>query len=539
MLPTFAARAWILSWFCWTAASGCGSVGLPDERPRSGDEGAGDGAGHESGTTAAGSRENESTPDGTPVGNNAADEPNDLETTPTADDLGQAEPDATADDDEAGSSAGSDGRVTSGSQQFSRLTRAEYAATIEASLGVTPDVNSIPEDSRVGPFTSNAESATDPVHPYMLAARELAATVIPSILPACDAADAEACLGEEYAEALGVLYRRPVTDGEIAVWAATMNELAAEGVNSTDASRALLGSMLMGPDFLYRSTPQAGSNQRLTELLAFALWDAPPDEELTQLALATDLAPRLPNLIEQVLSSERAVPVLARFLAQWLDVDTDLRLEDPSFADSPEYQEVLGFVSSALDDETPITQYVAGDQSLLLRELFLASTRHPDRSRRPIFRGLVVRRALLCDEIPAPSADLVALSAEVGDRTEDARCAGCHQLLDPIGGAFAVFDDDEEAGDGGAEVLGHAELEGTYDSLSELLTAVSQSRAFAECFAEHWLEFLLETSTPEPAWVESLADAVQGGASLRDLVVQSAHSLADQSQVEPPWCGAP
>src|SRR5690606_10579398 len=120
--------------------------------------------------------------------------------------------------------------------------------------------------------------------------------------------------------------------------------------------------------------------------------------------------------------------------------------------------------------------------------LIAASSRHPDLTRRPIFRGLLVRRALLCDEIPAPSADLVALAAEVGDRTEDPRCAGCHQLIDPIGYAFGTLDADIDDAPQSAEIIGHPELAGTYDSLPALLDAIASSRIFAECFAEHWLE---------------------------------------------------
>ena len=57
-------------------------------------------------------------------------------------------------------------------------------------------------------------------------------------------------------------------------------------------------------------------------------------------------------------------------------------------------------------------------------EAIVDPTRHPDVGRRAIFRGELVRASLLCQSIPPPSADLVALAGEVTDRTKDARAWG-------------------------------------------------------------------------------------------------------------------
>jgi hypothetical protein len=175
-------------------------------------------------------------------------------------------------------------------------------------------------------------------------------------------------------------------------------------------------------------------------------------------------------------------------------------------------------------------------RGVLAQELFSAATRHPDLSRRPIFRGLLVRRALLCDPIPAPSAELVALAGEVGDRTQDARCSSCHLRLDPIGRAFAAWDEGEDAV--GAEVIGHTELEGTYSDVGALLDAVADSRAFAECFSKHWLAFFLEQPLAEvdPAWIALLADDVEAGASLSQIMQSSVRELVTRSESFVPWC---
>jgi hypothetical protein len=175
---------------------------------------------------------------------------------------------------------------------------------------------------------------------------------------------------------------------------------------------------------------------------------------------------------------------------------------------------------------------------VLGQELFADSTRHPDAGRRPIFRGKLVRTSLLCDSIPAPNADLLALDAEIGDRTVDERCAGCHVMLDPIGRAFAPLDADFTGTPQPAEIVEHPELAGTYASLKELLEAVAESRTFAECFSRHFLAFFLEQPLDEidRALIGELADEVAAGASLADVVERSIVAVAERSTTYVPWC---
>lgn len=459
---------------------------------------------------------------------------------------------------------------------FTRLTRAEYRATVEAAFGVLPELNLLPEDGRIGSFTSNASVTPDPVHPYLVAAEALADVIVAADYPTCDSSTARACLEEGYSKAVERLYRRPVSPAEVTGWAGTWQSVRDAGGSAEQATRAVLSAILVGPDFLYRSAPalsDGASGRRGAERLSYALWDAPPDEELLAAVEADASASTLAEQAGRLGADERAVAVLARFVGQWLHVDTDLRLEQASFADSPQYQELLAIVRRALSEGTPVTDLVAGRvaavhegnadfygvqrpdpdggdvaflswdeddprRGLLAQDLFISSTRHPDVGRREIFRGLLVRRELLCDAIPAPSADLVALAGEVGERTEDVRCAGCHHLIDPVGEAFAVLDDDLEQPASTAQILAHAELEGSYESVAQLLEAVAGSRAFASCFSRHWLSFFLERSETQldAEWVQELADSVHAGASLRAVIEQTAARLFIQTEETIPWC---
>lgn len=460
-----------------------------------------------------------------------------------------------------------------GLAEFTRLTRAEYSRSVEAAFGIVPDIRQLPEDGRTGPFTSNATETAEPVHPYLLLAESLAAQVVPEVLPACERANLQPCLERDYVPAFAALERRAGSDAEVSAWAELVTSLLDQGATEEAASRALVAAVLTGSDFLHRSS-SARSDVSLAargaERLSFALWDAPPDAELGVPPEGTEaLGTWLGEQTVRLLQDERSTSVITRFVAQWLDVDSDLLLENEEYADGADYQELLARVRLALDSDSAVRELIGGrsgvvhrDNSdiygvdvadeetlqevqwpadstrrgVLAQELFSAATRHPDLSRRPIFRGLLVRRALLCDPIPAPSAELVALAGEVGDRTQDARCSSCHLRLDPIGRAFAAWDEGEEAV--GAEVIGHAELEGTYSDVGALLDAVADSRAFAECFSKHWLAFFLEQPLAEvdPAWIALLADEVEAGASLSRVMQSSVRELVTRSESFVPWC---
>src|SRR5262252_6819750 len=60
----------------------------------------------------------------------------------------------------AGAGAGSSGVPGDVNASYTRLTRVEYQATIKAAYDVDAPVTGLPDDDRVGPFTSNVPSPT-------------------------------------------------------------------------------------------------------------------------------------------------------------------------------------------------------------------------------------------------------------------------------------------------------------------------------------------------------------------------------------------
>jgi hypothetical protein len=464
---------------------------------------------------------------------------------------------------------------------FARLTRAEYRATIKDAFGIDADVSGIPEDGRVGPYTSNIAFASDPVQPFLLASEDLAALIVPGKLPTCASGAASSCITTSYQKPFERLFRRPVSTAEVSAWSTMFGNLVGAGLTTESATRAMVTSALLRPDALFRTTPLSGDAaraRRLAEHLSYALWDAPPDAALAALGAgsAADLGAGLRTQAERLSRDPRSIPVLARFMAQWLHVDLDNKLAtDAAYATSPLYLELLAFVQDALSTGVPVTSFVNGTRGFVHRnnlapygltsapgsgdvapvtwpatsprrgvigeEAIVDPTRHPDVGRRAIFRGVLVRSSLLCQTIPPPSAELVALAGEVTDRTQDARCQGCHLLLEPVGKAFAALDRDFTGTVPAVEVTNHAELAGTYPQLPGFLDAVAGSKAFADCFARQIWAFFLEQppADVDAASIAEIAAVVRSGGSLGDVVSEMAFKLEERSRTVVPWCEGP
>lgn len=463
---------------------------------------------------------------------------------------------------------------------YTRLTRAEYQATIKAAFGVDAPVTGLPNDEQIGPFTANVASP-DPAQQFLLASEDLAAALVPAKLVACASESAAACVQATYQPAIERLYRRPLSAAELANLAGVVTSAEAAGSSADEATRLMVVSALMSPSFLFRASPINGDGvraRRLTEHLSYALWDEPPDLALMGSAAvpSADLAAALKEQALRLGTDAKAVPVLARFLAQWLGVDLDARLTDPNleFERSPVYAELLALTKNALVTSKSVKSFVNGNdgfvhkdafatygltpapstgdvaqvawgssprRGLLGQELFMDATRNPIVDRREIYRGHVVRSNLLCQHIPSPPLGAVDMADSVPDRTREPTCAGCHSLMDPIGRAFAPFDSDNTLGSPTPTVNGAGEVSGTFASLPEMLDAIADSQAYADCFSRNLLAFFLEQD-PEAvdgAAVADLAPVVKSGGTLADAVVQAVLSLEKRSQSATPWCSAP
>jgi hypothetical protein len=464
--------------------------------------------------------------------------------------------------DDAGEDTGVEGQcgdvVQVGATPLRRLTRAQYDATVRDLLGdESAPAQSFVGDERHGGFQSNTAVIADlQVDQYRQAAALLAeaaaATRFDEWMP-CDRATDE-CVAP-FIESFGArAYRRPLTAEE----STELVDMYREGRDTWGADAAIelvVQSLLMSPHFVYHvelGRPDATGPVRVltghevASRLSYALWGTMPDDELFAAAAAGTLDD--PDGIEaearRMLADPRTEAMLLDFGNQWLELESvdvasrnaedhegwteDLRasirretetfLRETILRGDGKLETLLSASWSYLDDDlaaiygvTPSddplgrTELPPDERAGLLTQasffLKLGPTRQgTDR----IHTGKFVRTRLLCGELPAPPEG-VELDASV-DRLERGECAGCHQMMDPIGQAFETYDPlgvyttvDAEGNPiaGGGEVV--ASDIGTFGSVTELAREIATSEEARACMARSWGWYMLARDLGETA----------------------------------------
>jgi hypothetical protein len=172
---------------------------------------------------------------------------------------------------------------------------------------------------------------------------------------------------------------------------------------------------------------------------------------------------------------------------------------------------------------------------LLGQAAWLWTFAQPERTDVPK-RGLFVREAFLCGEIPAFDASMVqplskdpalTMRQKLVQHQVDPSCTGCHALLDPIGLGLEGYDHlglarTMEAGkpvDTSGRLVGSGDQDGAFRGLRELAEKLSKSRTVTRCFAatslQYWLGRQLSegdecgVSAMEKAYTDSGGDYVK------------------------------
>ncbi|WP_238326036.1 DUF1592 domain-containing protein [Bryobacter aggregatus] len=265
-----------------------------------------------------------------------------------------------------------------------------------------------------------------------------------------------------------------------------------------------LRAILVSPEFLFRVERDpdklaAGAAYRVSDLelasrLSFFLWSSIPDEELLAAAESKTLhnAAVLDKQVRRMMRDPRSRALVNHFASQWLYLRNisstlpDMRL----FADFDDNlrqsfrKETELFVESILRDDRSILDLLRADYTFLNERLakhygipniygsrfrrvqldadskrggllrqgsLLLVTSYPTRTS-PVIRGKWVLDNLLGIPPPPPPPNIPALKdkAAIGknlsmrERLAEHRanpaCAGCHQLMDPIGFVFENYD---------------------------------------------------------------------------------------------------
>jgi hypothetical protein len=312
-----------------------------------------------------------------------------------------------------------------------------------------------------------------------------------------------ACSAQFVAEVGRLLFRRALTEDEIATFAEQAGSAAEELEDFYSGLEVVLEGLLIHPEVLFvvenaEPDPDNAGQLRLdayslASRLSFFLWNAGPDDELLAAAESGELqAPGgIEQAVERMLASPRLVDGMRAFFDDMLVFDEFKTLAKdatiyPEFtsvtAQDAREQTLRTIIDHTLNKEqdyrdlftsrstfmSPALAIVYGvpaqpgwapytfDEDspragLLTQVSFLALTSHPGRSSVTL-RGMALRERLLCQTVPEPppGIDFSVVSnpdahyptqrQRVAAHLETPSCAGCHRITDPIGLSLEQFD---------------------------------------------------------------------------------------------------
>ncbi|HEY7288250.1 MAG TPA: DUF1592 domain-containing protein [Vicinamibacterales bacterium] len=315
-------------------------------------------------------------------------------------------------------------------------------------------------------------------------------------------------------------FRRPLSDSDFKGLMRFYDEGRAER-NFEYGVASAIEAMLASPQFVFRLEPAVAhrattarqakaaegeapisrlGDVELASRLSFFLWGAPPDQELTNLAVKGRLtAPAAPGdtstlakQVKRMLADPQAETLSTRFASQWLRLnDVDNMLPDSILY--PYFDRTLGdafvretelFFDSIVREDHNVLDLLTADytfvnervarhygipnvtgsqfrrvqvpdyrRGLLGQGSILVLTSVADRTS-PVMRGKWIMEVLLGSPPPPPPPNVPALEATKGtangktltvrERMEEHRknpqCASCHRVIDPMGLALENFD---------------------------------------------------------------------------------------------------
>src|SRR6056297_3246752 len=297
-------------------------------------------------------------------------------------------------------------------------------------------------------------------------------------------------------------YRRPLKKTDRQRIESIYQQRRSEDASPRQAALDTLKMILCSPSFIYLSeiTPEDETWLRPHDLaarLSYALWAAPPDEELFAAAESGRLSEpaTLKRQVQRLLDDERSEEFVRGFLDSWLNLRGIGNLPPPRKAAVEYYAENLPesmkretrlFFRHLLEEDGPVSDFLDADYTFVdkrLAKLYGLPERETLRladgfqrvpvaknaqrggllgmasvltvsangvETSPVTRGIWVMEHLLGTP-PSPPPDVVpSIDADVSGATtireklakhrEDKTCYVCHRNIDPLGFALETFD---------------------------------------------------------------------------------------------------
>lgn len=379
-----------------------------------------------------------------------------------------------------------------------RLTHSQYNNTVRDLLGDrTAPASQFPPEDFVNGFKNQYQAQSlSPllVEAYGTAAERLARNAMrpgnPTPLFTCKPS---AACRTQFIRSFGLkAFRRPLDPPELKRYEA----LFLKEKDFSNGARLVVEAMLQSPHFLFHleetNNPRWKPYARAARL-SYALWDTTPDETLLTSAGKGELD--TPEGVEKtarrMLDNPKAKQALDEFVSQWMRFDRVLtttkdRRRFPQFTRETAVamtEETRRFISELIWNDENFTKLFTADYGhvnadlagiygvatpatefgkvsfpadseragLLGQALFLALSSRPDETS-PTSRGLFIREQFLCQHVadpppgvntnlpPVTEAKPQTNRQRLSEHTLNKSCAGCHNLIDPIGFGLEKFD---------------------------------------------------------------------------------------------------
>ena len=316
------------------------------------------------------------------------------------------------------------------------------------------------------------------------------------------AAEEEPCAQRIIETLVRRAYRRRVTTDDLARPLDFYRQARAGGVFEAGIEMALR-AVLVSPEFLFRveqdpagiepATPYRLSGPQLASRLSFFLWSSIPDDKLLDAAMRGDLddPALLEKQVRRMLADTRSQSLVTNFASQWLHL-RNLESIAPDMRRFPDFDDNLRqalrretelFFESILREDRGVLDLLSADYTFVNERLakhygipniygsrfrrisldagserggllrhgsILTVTSYPARTS-PVIRGKWVLDNLLGIPPPPPPAAVPALEdnkvaaglpvrERLAAHRDSPACAGCHQLMDPVGFSLESYD---------------------------------------------------------------------------------------------------
>jgi len=310
------------------------------------------------------------------------------------------------------------------------------------------------------------------------------------------------CARQIFASLAKSAFRRPITEDDLTSALRFYAEGREQGDFDNGIKNGML-AILASPKFLFRAelvpaTAVAGDVIAISELelasrLSFFLWSGPPDAELLDIATRGELSkPEVMNQqVERMLADSRSAALVENFVFQWLRL-RDLDKIDPDVELFPNYSrglldafkdEIRFFVGDIIRENKSVMELMTADYTYLNEDLALhygypaikgdqfRKVQLPQQERTgllgkggvlmvtsyanrttPVIRGAYIMENFMGVPPAAPPPNVEAfpetpegatVTLTVRERLETHRdnpaCAGCHDIMDPLGLALENF----------------------------------------------------------------------------------------------------